>query len=305
MQNVMPVLTMPKRYAAFDHTPDWHQKRRQGIGGSEAAAVLGESKWATPYQIWRAKTGRDAPRPANEAMEAGITFEPAIREWYSNKTGRTVYDPGFTKHEKYPFIVGNVDGLCEDRVLEIKNSGYEWDTIPTDYFFQVQHYMYLHQKRFADLAVVFRGQHFKIFTVEQDLSLWDYILPIYADFWRCVETDTPPDLSTLSDVDEAYRNSKESSIILPQDVLVELEKIKALKTQIAELEDEKSESELAVKQALKDNAIGTDANGKTVVTWRTSKPRRTFDSKRFREENPEMYDEYITENEGTRPFLVK
>lgn len=304
MQNVMPVLTMPKRFT-LDHTPEWHTRRRQGIGGSESAAVLGESKWTTPYQIWRTKTGRDAPRPANEAMEAGITFEPAIREWYSNKTGRTVYDPGFARHEKYPFIIGNVDGICEDRILEIKNSGNEWDTLPTDYFFQVQHYMYLHNKRLADVAVVFRGQHFKIFTVEQDLSLWDYILPIYADFWRCVETDTPPDLSTLSDVDEAYRNSKESSIVLPPDVLAELTKIKTLKTQIAELEDEKAESELAVKKALKDNAIGTDANGKTVVTWRKTKSRKLFDSKQFKERHPEMYDEFITENEGSRPFLVK
>lgn len=37
---------------------EWLAARQSGIGASEAAAVLGFSKFASPYSVWGRKTGR-------------------------------------------------------------------------------------------------------------------------------------------------------------------------------------------------------------------------------------------------------
>lgn len=302
--NYMEVLAMPNRRSG-EHSQEWHARRRSGIGGSDSAAVLGESKWRTPYAVWAQKTGRAAATPPNTAMKAGTALEKVIREMYSNETGRTVYDPGFAVDEECPIIVGDVDGLCDDRVLEIKNSRYEWDEIPVDYFFQCQHYMRLFNKPFADLAVLFSGQDFRIFTIEAQPELWEMIIPVYREFWRCVETDTPPELETLADVNNAYRQSRDSSIVLNAQTIESVRNIQRLKDEIKELEMMISDLEFIVKKDMADNAVGTDANGKTIVTWKTSKPRTSFNSKQFQIDQPELYQQYLTTGSPSRTFLIK
>lgn len=36
----------------------WLEFRKEGIGGSDAAAIVGLSKWKSPYQLWLEKTGQ-------------------------------------------------------------------------------------------------------------------------------------------------------------------------------------------------------------------------------------------------------
>ena len=36
----------------------WLQERKKGIGGSDAAVVIGKSKWKNNVQLWEEKTGR-------------------------------------------------------------------------------------------------------------------------------------------------------------------------------------------------------------------------------------------------------
>lgn len=37
---------------------EWLEERRKSIGGSDAAAVIGMSRFASPYTVWMDKTGR-------------------------------------------------------------------------------------------------------------------------------------------------------------------------------------------------------------------------------------------------------
>ena len=38
----------------------WHAERAKGIGGSEAAAIVGLSPWCSNVELWQRKTGRKA-----------------------------------------------------------------------------------------------------------------------------------------------------------------------------------------------------------------------------------------------------
>jgi len=304
----MKLLTEPCPIDRDAHDSAWHDTRRLGIGGSDSAAVLGESHWRTPYAVWRQKLGLDGPGGDSDAMRAGRLIEPVLRQEYSDRYGRNVYDPGWRAHPDLPFVVGNVDGLCSDRVLEIKTAhGAEWEEgeVPIEYYFQVQHYMLLFDKPQADIFALFGGQKIRCYNIKADVEVWEYMIDIYARFWRHVEDETPPELTTLSDVNRAYRQSVETSIVLSREAVDAISQIANIRQEMKELEMRAEELELAVKRELGKSEAGTDDNGRPLVTWKIRKPRETFDASRFRLENPELYNQYVVEGSVARPFLLK
>ena len=94
------------------HSKEWHENRRTGIGGSDAAAVLGMSKWKTPYQVWREKVYGER-QPDNGQFERGRDLESFIREKYEKETGKKVVTPSFMRDPNYDFVVGNLDGTVD------------------------------------------------------------------------------------------------------------------------------------------------------------------------------------------------
>ena len=50
---------------------EWLMQRRKTIGGSDAAGIVGLSKWASPFSVWAEKTGRTAEKEDTEAMRQG------------------------------------------------------------------------------------------------------------------------------------------------------------------------------------------------------------------------------------------
>ena len=99
----------------------WLAERRTGLGGTDASAIMGVSRFRTPMQVCLDKWGELPEQPDNDRMRYGRMQEPVIRQWYADTTGRTVTVPdGVVRHSKYPFILGSFDGLTDDgRLLEI------------------------------------------------------------------------------------------------------------------------------------------------------------------------------------------
>lgn len=143
---------------------EWLQQRLKGIGGSEAAAVIGQSPWCSNVELWKRKTGRaTAPDISNNsAVQYGHDAEPLIRGLfaldYAHKY-RTEYLGEFDMvyHRKYPFIFATLDGRLTELetgrkgILEVKTTSIvrsmqkeQWwkdgkPCIPQQYFIQVLH----------------------------------------------------------------------------------------------------------------------------------------------------------------------
>lgn len=99
---------------------EWLEERRKGIGASDIAAVMGVSRWKTPYQVYLEKRKEANDFLGNKIMDWGKRMEGPIRQWYSDTTGRTVIIPqkedGTPKilyHAKYPFLLASLDGYTE------------------------------------------------------------------------------------------------------------------------------------------------------------------------------------------------
>lgn len=99
---------------------EWLEYRRQGLGGSDAAAVMGLSPFCTTRDLFYDKLGI---KPAVEdeqnwvAKEVGHLLEDLVAKIFSFKTGLRVYQvKKMFSHPDYPFMLADVD-YCVIRFL--------------------------------------------------------------------------------------------------------------------------------------------------------------------------------------------
>lgn len=290
-----------------EHLQEWYENRRTGIGGSDAAAVLGMSKWKTPYQVWREKVYGER-QPDNGQFERGRDLESFIREKYEKETGEKVFTQSFVRDPNYDFVVGNLDGITDEKVVEFKTSLFDdWgDEPPIEYVLQCQHYLLLTGYDEADLVVLILSTwKIKTFHIHADKELQDLMVENYQKFWKHVEDKTPPEPVNCEDLKKMFPSSLSNSKTLSATAIDACNSIKEMKKQVADLQGAIEELEFQIKTELQDSDTGVDADGKTICTWKTSKPRQTIDSARLKAEEPGIYNSFLKQGTSSRTFLIK
>lgn len=293
----------------------WLEERKKGIGGSDAAAVLGLSKWKSPYQVWCDKKGCNPLESSdNASLFWGRTLEPVIRQHYSDITGYSVAETEIYFMPEHNYIFATVDGLViedPDRILEIKTArtdeGWgepETDQIPLEYICQCQHYMMVYNRHITDVAVLIGGSDFRIYHVEASSEVQNHLLREYANFWKLVETNTPPEPRSFDDVMQRFKESVNSSIDATPYIQILAQQMKIAKEQISSLENLCDELKTKIASFMGENEVLT-SNGQNLATWKYGKPRQFFDKSRFQTENPDLFKKYNKETAPVRTFLIK
>lgn len=207
------VVTGPDRAA-------WLARRRAGIGGSDAAAVVGLHPWLSPLGLFFDKTGAvGADTEPTEAMEWGIRLESVVAQAWSEKNQQPIkrfppYDPAnILAHPEHPWMIANLDGLvlADDTsipfddtddvhpvaVLEIKTaSGWaaaDWDEgVPQYVVIQCMHQMAVTGYERAEVACLVGGSRYVQDTIERDEELIEGLIAAEARFWQQVLDGVPP-----------------------------------------------------------------------------------------------------------------
>ena len=304
--------------------------RSTGIGGSDIGAIMGLSRFRTAYDVFLEKTGQKASTPDNAAIHWGNILEDVVAKEYQAQTGRKVQRVNkMMRHPDYEFVIGNIDRavvnpdikgnvrwkdgkLTTDRILECKTAhgmtAKLWgepgsDFIPDSYLTQVQWYMLLTGCKYADLAVLIGGQDFRVFNVARDDALITYMLEYARKFWENTQKGIAPTPKTVAEAQDAYKDVlKESYVELGDEFDPILKRLKAIKQEKKVLDDEEDRFKAAIMNALQDKEEAR-YNGLTVCTWKEVSSNR-FDSKRFKDEHPDMYKDY-TNATVSRRFLLK
>jgi putative phage-type endonuclease len=294
----------------------WLEERRKGIGGSDVAAILGLSPWKSAYQVYREKRKEVEDFQGNEATDWGKRMEPAIRQWYSDQTGRSVRLPDKIMYsDKYPFMLASLDGFTDcGRVVEIKTarSGKGWgepgtNEIPDYYAVQCHHYMAVTGFEVTDLPVSIGGGSPALYELPADKEIQEMIIEAEAAFWQRVVDGNPPDPVTYADAVQRFGMSLAAgTVIANEDILKAVSELKKTQIDIKALE--------LAAEILKSTIIVTLGNsgdtlisseGLTLCTYKLAKGRETFDSKRFMKEHPELYPLYVKSGDPSRRFLLK
>jgi len=293
----------------------WLEERKKGIGGSDVAGILGLSKWSTPYSIYADKRGESEQTETNVDMLIGTMVEPWLFDEYKRVTGLDVQKvPNILYDAEYPFLLANVDGLLDDRVVEFKTArdDSEWgdpgtDQCPASYVLQCQHYMRVADRPMCDLGVLFKNSRtpeIVLYRIERDDDLLALIVPKLVEFWRCVQEGIAPAAVSSSDATWKYKKSEPIAVEADTSVAGCVAELKRIKAEISMLESKQDAYEARIKEYMQ-NADTLKAGSKVLATWKKSRDSQMIDADKLRAEMPDIVKAYSKPKAGLRKFLLK
>ncbi|MDP1441936.1 YqaJ viral recombinase family protein [Priestia megaterium] len=297
---------------------EWLEHRQKGIGGSDAGAIAGLSKWKSPIGVYLDKIGK-SPSESNssEAAYFGHVLEDVVAQEFSKRTGLKVRKrQAILQHLKHSFMLANVDRLIigKKEGLECKTASeylkgdWEEEEIPAQYLIQCQHYMAVTGYEAWWIAVLIGGNKFVHKKIERDEEIINYLIEIESDFWNNhVLKKNPP----AFDGSEASTNllkamypegdvSLEPVELAPEatDLISNYEQAKVEEKEASERRKE-AENKLKSLLGEREAAYASDR----LVTWKTISSSRV-NSKLLKEKYPEVYEE-VASSSLSRRFGIK
>ena len=303
---------------------DWLDVRRTGIGGSDAAAAVGLSPYKSQLELWLEKAGRGAelPKPdpsdTTEPVYWGTLLEPIVAAAYTQQTGHRVRKVNAVlQHPAHPFMLANLDreivGVPGVQILECKTAGEfgarHWqDGLPDYVTLQVQHQLAVTGKEAADVAVLLCGQRLAVYRIARDDALIGQLIALEAEFWRYVETDTPPPGDGSESADRALRclYPKDSGGTVDfsdnRQLSGTFADLVAVREQITALEVSAAKLKQVIQSAMGEATRALFDTGE--VTYRRSKDGTSTDLERLLADHPDLAQQYAIPKAGSRRFLI-
>lgn len=300
---------------------EWLTHRQEGIGSSEVATILGLNPWETPYQLWRRKKGLDAPKEETFAMKAGHYLEDAVSMFWHDETGRDII-----KRSAIDWLILNADKpymrvspdrtywLSDSRknsdkgILECKTTQMTIDEedLPKHWFCQLQYQLGVAELEQGSLAWLCSGRQFGYKDIALVPDFFQWIEEEVTKFWvDNIQGNIEPDATSVADVLLKYNRHTDGKIIeVTDDIYTAVNDLKALKEQIAQLDEQKDSLEEKIKLGFGD-AEAISYGGQTIATWKAPKPSEKFDAKAFAKAHPDLAKEFTAPYQGARRFLIK
>lgn len=170
-------------------TSEWLDWRNQGVGASDAPAIMGENPWKSAERLLREKL-EDRRCPPNAAMARGTALEPVARRQFERLTGVNVA-PACLLSTRSSWLRASVDGLARDggTVVEIKcgESVYRHSsttrTVPGYYYGQLQHILAVTGLPEIDYFCFLPERPEVHLRIPRDDDYIERLLEIEAAFW--------------------------------------------------------------------------------------------------------------------------
>lgn len=193
---------------------EWLDYRRKGIGGSDAAAVMGISPFRTGLDLYYDKLGLPVADSEENwvAMEMGNLLEDLVARIFVKKTGLTVCPMKFMfQHADHPWMLADIDRLVtlpdgSTAILEIKTTNYnardKWEydgkpIVPPYYEAQGRHYMAVLDLSRVYFCCLFGNSEDDIIIrhIDRDRKYESELIYLEENFWtNHVQTKMPPPL---------------------------------------------------------------------------------------------------------------
>jgi putative phage-type endonuclease len=267
--------------------------RSQGIGGSEAAAALGVSRWKTPLRLFKEKRKEIEPEDisTDQNVYFGLKLEPLLFAEYTERTGIRLRKRHMMKSRKYPWMVATIDRMpigVPDLILEGKTinafafKGSEYgpdgsDKIPLDYYCQCQHNMIVANRQVCDMPVLIGGSDFRIYRIARHEAFCKKLISAEARFWAAVRDGHPePPPMNVDDILMMFPQPVPDKIVEAN--ITSWKAHQTLMRHRKHIEHHEAIAERAafkMKKQMKDAEV-LQFNGVTLATWRQSGKSRRF-----------------------------
>ena len=260
---------------------------------------------------------RDAPDLSDvEAVQMGHIMQPVIGRLFQDKHKIELKDADYAiTHPKHDWMRSHFDFISADGTVLVEAKNYsagvrnkfdaDANRIPDADLAQLIHESACHSVNRIFLAVLFGGNEFV--TIEFDITegMKDDLVQRMAKLWAYCKTDTLPPAETIEQTKLVYPSSTDETIVATQNVEVAVAQLKQYKANIKALEDQSEALEVAIRNTMGDKGEIVSISGDTLVTWRSSKSSKRFSSDLFKQAMPDIYEQFVIEQPGSRRFLVK
>jgi putative phage-type endonuclease len=295
---------------------EWLELRRQGIGGSDAAAIVGLDRWRSAFDVYADKIGLKPEQPDNEAMRQGRDLEDYVASRFCEATEKKVRRRNaILQHPEHTFMTANIDRwvVGENAGLECKTTSvlnrakFSQGEFPPSYYVQCVHYMAVTGAERWYLAVLVLNKAFHMFIIERDEAEVQALIAAEKDFWENhVLKQIPPapdgSESTSEIIKQLFPEAKEGFTASLYGYEDKIQAYLDLDAQIKELEKKKEAIKQELQMAIDEAEIGR-AQG-YIVEWK-NQVRQTLDTKKLKSEHAEIYEKYLKPAQTVRRFMIK
>lgn len=307
---------------------EWFDLRRKYLCGSDLAAIMEMSQYATPTDIFLEKTWQ-TPTETEETpiMRRGHILEPIVINEHKlrHPNDKIIIPPGMFVSKEWPWMGGNFDGIIiinrEPGVGEIKTIGWpgeDWgpdggneDDMPERVSCQTFHYMAVSKFKYAVvIALLVAAWEIRRYFIWWDDSVIQNVVAIGKRFWNNhVIPQVPPTPTNSMDCNKLWKWDKGTTIVAEDDIIEIAFELKAVREEAKRLVGSdgrggrKSELEAKIKSYMRDNQVLIGPDGKKICSWKTQTARH-FRAKEFAETYPELDKEFRKES-TSRVFRLK
>lgn len=286
---------------------DWLAWRREGIGASDIAGIVGVSNWSSPWSVWADKMGL-VPDEQSQRLRIGQVLETALAQLFHEETGLHVIGAQTRAvHRRHRWARATLDGLVAEHGgarghaapvagWEAKtDGGSPWTQVPAVYQAQAQWGMLVTGLRRWHFAVLFGRFQFKVYELAYNPDDARFIAWAAARFWhRHIATKTPPPVDGSDATTRAITLAHQPALDGEQ---VEIPLGLALQWRLADREAKAAAARLAeaaneVRAAIGNATIAT-VDGDKVATWREQTARRV-DLDALRAAHPSLVEQFTT-----------
>lgn len=294
--------------------------RKSGIGGSDVAAILGLSKYKSPYQLWLDKTNRaESLDSESEPAYWGNQLEDIVAKEYAKRNGVKIQRVNATiRNPEHDWMLANIDRaivnpnisgnvrikegkLTTDRILECKTANQylaklwgdeQTESIPDYYLTQCQWYLGNTGASICGLGVLIGGQKFRSYQIAYDEELFEMLKAECSNFWHeHVLADVPPAPTTFDDVLHRWStHNPDQAVIADPQLFQDVAEYKELNSNIKDAGKELDALKLKICTRMEDAEL-IIAEEKRLATFKYQE-RTTLDSKALKAAHPEIYEQF-------------
>lgn len=304
--------------------------RTKHLGGSDAAAVMGLSPWATPMQVWRMKTGRsvetiDAKRA--KIFKRGHLLEPVIIEMGTDRLREMGLDVelvarnGRYHDPEHTFLSVEIDAefvlhgeteingqrvvfngehvTCDAKSVHgfaSKKWGQEdTDELPIEYAAQFMTGLMVRDRRYCVVFAMLGLDHVGIYWVVRDDETIAAMRKRLVSFWvDHVLGDVPPDPVVYDDITAIFPMDNGQSVEATPEIAAKVTKLAAVRTSLAVLKAQEEFLKFDISDFISPHAVLT-YQGKKIASWK-GQPHTRWLQDELTQDHPELVDRYRETN---------
>lgn len=313
-------------------TDEQKRMRLEGVGGSEAPAIAGESPFAGPHDVWLTKMGQAPEFRETGHIRRGNYYEAPTADWLAQETGAELTEVGTITHPSISRVLCTPDriakypdgsrGVVSIKVPDISNPKLResWgepgsEDVPVYAWLQLQWELLVCEARYGItsgcVVAPFVGEDggLGIYPIRADRETQQNMVQLVHDWWRkYVDTKTPPPVdgteSSTRFLKARYPRNLAPMLVATPTADALMRKLSDLRKSGKRCEEEEEAVLNQLKELLGENE-GMQGDGWKIL-WRAHKPGTFVDYEALAKElkpDPELVRKHTRPKTPVRPFL--